>query len=252
MSGFVDLHCHWIAGIDDGVKTPEDGIELLRRLRALGFDLVVATPHMRPGMFDNDKRALERAFATMCVHLADVEGLPDVHLASEHFFDDVVFGRLVRGDGLPYPDLSSGPTSITPAGPAPKRSILIELPPQGFPPQLQRRLFDLRRSGLRPVLAHPERYQPVWKDDACLDPLLDAGTALLLDLCALVGKYGRASRKAAEKLLEEEAYEAACSDAHRPSDVDEVARALETLEKRAGSRETTRLLRDGPRGLLGL
>jgi protein-tyrosine phosphatase len=268
VKGFVDLHCHWVAGIDDGVKTPEEGIDLLRRLRAAGFDLVVATPHMRPGMFDNDKRALELAFAAMCPRLVGRDDLPDVHLASEHFLDDVVFGRLVRGEGLPYPDLAdlvpgtatatataaAAPGTVTASGRAGRRGrgVLVELSPQGFPQQLQHRLFDLGRAGLRPVLAHPERYQPVWKDDSCLDPLLDAGACLLLDICALVGKYGRASRKAAEKLLEEEAYEATCSDAHRPADADLVVEAIEVLEKRVGSAEADRLLRAGPRGILGL
>ncbi len=268
MSGFVDLHCHWIAGIDDGVKTPEDGVDLLRRLRQAGFSLVVATPHMRPGMFDNDRRALELAFAAMCPHLVGRDDLPNVHLSSEHFLDDVVFARLLKGNGLPYPDLGSMPpgplgTSEAPAPAGPPlptpaarsrrpRGVLVELSPQGFPAQLQHRFFDLGRAGLRPVLAHPERYQPVWKDDACLDPLLDAGACLLLDVCALVGKYGRASRKAAEKLLEEEAYEAACSDAHRPADVDAVVSAIEVLERRVGRSETERLLRDGPRRILGL
>lgn len=246
VAGFIDLHCHFVAGIDDGVKTPEEGALLLRRLRAVGFDLVVATPHMRPGMFDNDARALRQAFASTSAHLARYDDLPDVHLASEHFLDDVVFGRLVGGHGLPYPDL--GPEA--PA--ARKRGVLVELSPQGFPTQLQRRLFDLGRAGLRPVLAHPERYQPVWKDDACLDPLLDAGACLLLDVCSLVGKYGRAAQRAAEKLLDEEAYEAACSDAHRPDDAAATEKAVVALDKRVGRRETERLLRAGPRGILGL
>ncbi len=249
MRGFVDLHCHWIAAIDDGVKTPEEGLDLLRRLRAAGFGLVVATPHMRPGMFDNDRRALELAFAAMCPHLVGRDDLPDVHLSSEHFLDDIVFGRLVKGQGLPYPDLG---TSTAPAGPRRTRGVLVEVSPQGFPAQLQHRFFDLGRAGLRPVLAHPERYQPVWKDDACLDPLLDAGACLLLDVCSLVGKYGRASRKAAEKLLDEEAYEAACSDAHRPGDVDTVVDAIDVLERRVGRDEAERLLRDAPRRILGL
>lgn len=242
------MHCHWLAGIDDGVKTPEDGLELLRGLHAAGFDLVVATPHMRPGMFENDKRALEHAFAAMCPRLVGQTGLPDVHLSSEHFFDDVVFGRLVKGQGLPYPDLGPGGG----ASARPVRGVLVELSPQSFPAQLPHRFFDLRRAGLRPVLAHPERYQPVWKDDSCLDPLLDAGACLLLDVCALVGKYGRASQKAAEKLLDEEAYEAACSDAHRPADAAVVVEAIHALTKRVGAAEAQRLLRDGPRGILGL
>jgi protein-tyrosine phosphatase len=252
--GFVDLHCHWIAGIDDGVRIAAEGIELLRRLKTVGFDLVVATPHMRPGMFENDRRALERAFAKMCPLLVARDDLPDVHLASEHFLDDVVFARLLKGNGLPYPDLKPPPSKGVPL-PVPttvKRGVLVELNPQSFPAQLQHRFFDLGRAGLRPVLAHPERYQPVWEDDACLDPLLDAGACLLLDVCSLIGKYGRASKKAAEKLLEEEAYEAACSDAHRPDDADQVLEAISVLEKRAGLKEAERLLRDAPRAILGL
>lgn len=248
MRGFVDLHSHWIAGIDDGVRTVEAGVDLLRGLKKAGFEIVVATPHMRPGMFDNDKGALERAFAAMCPHIVDVEDLPDVHLSSEHFFDDVVFNRLLKGTGLPYPDLAPPKAK----GKRSRRGVLIELAPTAFPAHLQHRLFDLARAGLRPIIAHPERYQPVWKDDACLDPLLDAGAGLLLDVCALVGKYGRAAERAAEKLLDEEAYEAACSDAHRPEDAEVTAEAIEALEERVGKAEALRLLRDGPRGILGL
>ena len=237
MRGFVDLHCHWVAAIDDGARTPDEGLAMLHGLHQAGFDRVMATPHMRPGMFDNDRAALERAFASMQPSLAGASvSLPSVNLASEHFFDDVVFGRLVRGEALPYPG---------------SRAVLVEVGQGPFPMRLQHRFFDVRRAGLVPVLAHPERYEPVWKDDACLDPLLDAGAHLLLDVCALVGKYGRAPQRAAEKLLEEDAYEAACSDAHKPRDVEDVVRAIARLEELAGAAEARRLLSDGPRGILG-
>jgi protein-tyrosine phosphatase len=231
--GFVDLHCHWVAGIDDGARTPEEGLIMLRRLHEAGFSEVVATPHMRPGMFDNDRASIECAFAAMKPTLSAGGALPIVHLASEHFFDDVVFGRLLRGEALPY------------AG----KAVLVEFG-KAFPARAQHRFFDLRRAGLVPVLAHPERYESVWRDDACLDPLLDAGAHLLLDVCALVGKYGRAPQRAAEKLLEEDAYEAACSDAHKPGDVDGVVRAIERLGSLVGAAETQRLLADGPRSIL--
>jgi protein-tyrosine phosphatase len=233
--GFVDLHCHWVAAIDDGARSADEGLAMLRALHQAGFDVVVATPHMRPGMFDNDRPGLERAFGAMQPIVRAHADLPAVHLASEHFFDDVVYRRILRGEALAYPG---------------GRSILLELGRGAFPLQLQHRFFDLRRAGLVPVLAHPERYEPVWKDDRCLDPLLDAGAHLLLDTCALTGKYGRSARRAAEKLLEDEAYEAACSDAHRPSDVEEVVRAIERLEDHVGKEEARRLLADGPRQIL--
>lgn len=233
MRGFVDLHCHWVAGIDDGARTPDEGLAMLRLLRQAGFDDVVATPHMRPGMFDNDRAAIERSFVAMQPILNTAVALPSVHLASEHFFDDVVFARLMRGDALPYPG----------------KAVLVEFGTT-FPARAQHRFFDLRRAGLVPVLAHPERYEPVWRDDSCLDPLLDAGANLLLDVCALVGKYGRSPQRAAEKLLDEDAYEAACSDAHRPSDVEIVVRAIERLEQLVGAPDARRLLADGPQGIL--
>jgi protein-tyrosine phosphatase len=249
MRGFVDLHSHWIAGIDDGARSPADGIAMLGGLFAAGFSTVIATPHMRPGMFDNDRGALERAFDAMQPHLeaAARQGthLPDVHLSSEHYFDDVVWDRLKRGEGVPYPLLPDE------AGAAPKpRTALVEFPVQAFPVRVAERLVDLRRAGVRVVVAHPERYKPVWKDDACLDPLLDAGARLLLDICALVGKYGRAAQAAAEKLLEEDAYEAACSDAHRPADVEVVRRGITRLESLVGAKEAFRLLAEGPGAIL--
>lgn len=234
MPGFVDLHCHWVAGIDDGVRTAADGRLLLDGLRSLGFSVVVATPHMRPGMFDNDKAALERAYRETLDALRG-HPLPEVHLASEHFFDDVVYERIMRDAGLPYPG---------------GKAVLVELPPLAMPARIDARLFDLRCKGLLPVLAHPERYRPVWRDSGCLDPLLDAGACLLLDVCSLVGKYGRAAQRAAEALLEEGAYAAACSDAHRPDDLETIARALDRLRTLVGAEDTRGLLCEGPAAIL--
>jgi protein-tyrosine phosphatase len=254
--GFVDLHCHWVAAVDDGARTVDESLAMLRGLHQAGFDAVVATPHMRPGMFDNDRASIERAFAAMKPALSTAGALPSVHLGSEHFFDDVVFGRLLRGDAVPYPRLSGEPEAAAAQGAGPatspvRRPVLIEFGPTAFPVRVQHRLFDLRRAGLVPVLAHPERYEPVWRDDACLDAVLDAGAHLLLDLCTLVGKYGRAPQRAAEKLLEDDAYEAACSDAHKPRDVEIVVQSIERLEALVGAAEARRLLADGPRGILG-
>jgi protein-tyrosine phosphatase len=232
--GFVDLHCHWIASIDDGAPTTEEGVAMLRALRGAGFDFVMATPHMRPSMFDNEKSDLERAFGAMGAVLGQ-PGLPEVGLASEHYFDDVVFQRMMNGAALPYPG---------------GKALLVEFPTEAFPARIADRFFDLRLKRLRPVLAHPERYKPVWKDPMVLEPLMDGGAVLLLDVAALVGKYGRAPERAAHQLLEDGWYDAACSDAHRERDVDQVARGIDRLEKLVGPEETQFLLRDGPLAIL--
>jgi protein-tyrosine phosphatase len=235
MSGYIDLHCHWVIGIDDGVKTVRDSRDLLEGLAQIGFSKVMATPHMRPGMFENAKVDLVQAFEATEKALGDPKGLPLRGLSSEHYFDDVVFGRIMRGEGLPYPGA---------------RAILVEFYPRAIPIQLSARFFDLRRKRLRPVVAHPERYEWVWDDPKVLDTLIDAGGVMLLDVAALVGKYGRTVRTCAEKLLDEGYYDAACSDAHAPRDVDEVAAGIEKMKQAIGPEDARAMLVDGPRDIL--
>jgi protein-tyrosine phosphatase len=235
MAGYIDLHSHWIAGIDDGARTPEESYALLKALREAGFSTVVATPHMRPGMFDNTREDLETAFQNTRLALGAAKGLPEVLLASEHFFDDIVFQRMMDGAALPYPG---------------GHAILVEFPPRLFPGRVTHRFFDLRRKRLRPVLAHPERYEPVWRDRTVLDPLIEGGTLLLLDVAALAGKYGRAPRNAAEDLLEDGYYYAACSDAHSAKDVTDVIKGISLLEDRVGREEASFMLSGGPQAIL--
>src|SRR5687768_2657133 len=136
MRRYVDLHCHFVAGIDDGAPSPAEGVAILAALGTLGFEHVVATPHMRPGMFENARSDLERAFAAMGPHLAARPDLPRVSLSSEHYFDAIVFARLLDGTALPYPG---------------GRAALLEFYEIDFPPTIEHRFFDLLRKGIRPV-----------------------------------------------------------------------------------------------------
>jgi protein-tyrosine phosphatase len=235
MRGFVDLHCHFLPGIDDGARSVEEGIAMLRGLRRIGFDRVVATPHMRPVLFDNEKPGLESAFESARAALVAPD-LPEIALASEHYFDDVVFLRLMRGDCLPYPG---------------GKAVLLEFYEMDFPTSIDRSFVELRlKRKLLPVIAHPERYQAIWKNPDVLERMVGVGVAALLDTAALVGKYGKKPREIAEELLDRNLYHAACSDAHRPSDVEEVAAGMRRIEELYGEEEVQFLFHEGPRALL--
>lgn len=234
MADFVDLHCHYVAGVDDGARDALEGIAMLEGLSEIGFGLVVATPHMRPGLFDNEKTDLEAAYLRM-QPLFEAPGLPRTALSSEHYFDDVVYGRIREGLGLPYPG---------------GRAILLEFYEVDFPSMVDRCFAELRRSGLLPVIAHPERYRCLWQSLSSLERLVDAGAAALLDTAALDGKYGERPRRVAEQILERELYHAACSDAHRPADIEPVRRGMNWIAKHYGSKEVDFLFREGPRALL--
>ncbi|HPB98858.1 MAG TPA: protein tyrosine phosphatase, partial [Polyangiaceae bacterium] len=67
---------------------------------------------------------------------------------------------------------------------------------------------------------------------------------------AMVGKYGRAPQKAAERMLEAGLYYAVCSDAHRPEDVAQVVAGLERIRALVGDEEFDFLLKEGPHRVL--
>jgi protein-tyrosine phosphatase len=228
--GFVDLHSHVLPGVDDGAESVAEAVALARGLRTLGFTCLVATPHMRPGLFDPDPQALVAALRELREALG-ASG-PRVLLAGEHFLDDEVWTRIGEGRGRPYPN---------------GRSILVEISTVGpGPARLSEQLFRLRVGGLRPVLAHPERCAAFQDDLERIEELRRAGVATALDLTSLVGQGGRGSRKTAERLLERELYDVACSDLHAERELEELARAVERLRKLMGDDGLDRLLHRNP------
>ena len=235
MSGWVDLHCHYLPGIDDGVRTADEGLRVLGGLFDLGWSQVIATPHIRTAMFDNRAPGLRRAFDELAAIAAGAARMPALGLSAEHFCDDVFWDLFVRGEALPYPG---------------GRAALIEFHYEAWPRNVERRLFEMMVRGVRPVIAHPERYAALFRETEPLDPLLDVGALTLLDLMSLVGRYGERPRRAAERMLEEGAYDAACTDAHRPDDVAIVARSVERLRELVGGEEAELLLGTHPRAIL--
>lgn len=235
MATRVDLHCHYIPAIDDGVRTLDESVALLRGLRALGFGRVIATPHMRTEMFPNTRASLVSAFERLVAALGDTADLPALGLASEHFFDDVLWERFGRGEVVPYPG---------------GRAMLVELPPRRFPVRLEGALYRMAVQGITPVVAHPERYHPVYRQSGALEPLVAAGALFQLDLMSLEGHYGSKPAQAARRLLDEDQYYIACSDCHRPADVEKVGRAIETLTALVGVDRSRQLLERQPAALV--
>jgi protein-tyrosine phosphatase len=233
-AGLVCLHLHYLPNVDDGVKSLEQGIALCRGLAELGYTQLVTTPHIRSEMFENRRPALEAAFAAF-QEAAAGEALPTLGLGAEHHLDDIVWALLENGQGVPYPG---------------GNAVLIELPEAHVPSGLVDRFFRLRVRGMRVVLAHPERYRPFFDRTNALDPLLDAGALPLLDLMSLTGRYGKAPQRAAERMLDEGTYFAACSDAHKPEDVPEVEKGIARLRELVGPAEATELLSTNPRHIL--
>ncbi len=235
MSGWVDLHAHWVPGVDDGVPSFGDALAVCQGLGQLGYAHLVVTPHIRTAMFPNEPEGLREAFEALVPGLREAGVTLRLSLAAEHFFDDVLLERVAGGRLLPYPG---------------GRAFLVELPDEPLLPMLERWFFQLRVRGLRPVLAHPERCRALWRHPDALERLIGAGAAPQLDLMSLTGRYGRRPQAFAEHFLDAGHYAVAGSDVHRPADVDVVGRAIERLQALVGEAAAAELLREGPTRLL--
>ncbi len=234
--GWFDLHSHVLAGLDDGAPDATTSQDMLKGLSDLGFDTVCATPHQRAGMFMPDAAAIAEAHGQARESAAGF-GL-DLRLAAENMWDDVFFDRTQQGA---VPGYRSGPDEPN------ARAFLVELPiAPTLPVGLFDYLFQIQMTGLLPVLAHPERYQPLWKDWQTVEKL--AGMcAFVIDLGALAGYHGRKQGKFAKKLVAEGVAHAVASDAHSVNDVRIAAEGIAWLRKKHGDDAVARLLEHNPR-----
>ncbi len=221
---------------------------MLSGLYELGFSHVVATPHMRPGTFDNTPEDLKRGYRQTEAELRSPVNsvpLPELSLGSEHFFSSEVLEKVFRGEALPY----DGQRVLSPE----RRltgTLLLEFHDMSPLGPIESQLRRIQAAGYQPLIAHPERYLAFWKKPSLAERFVELGICFLLDTAALSGKYGARSKKAALQLLELGAYAGACSDAHRPSDIPLVAQGMATIESLFGSAEVDFLFRQGPTELL--
>src|SRR5579864_1991391 len=85
----IDLHCHMLPGIDDGAVDLATSLAMARVAYADGIRVTACTPHIYPGLYENDRAGIERAVQTFRRELARA-GIPlaittgaDVHLAPD-------------------------------------------------------------------------------------------------------------------------------------------------------------------------
>lgn len=88
---------------------------------------------------------------------------------------------------------------------------------------------------LIPVLAHPERYPPVQRRPELLVEAVRAGVVIQLNAGSLLGQYGSAARRTAERLARAHLGHLIASDGHDPAHRPPIlAGALECARELAG------------------
>jgi protein-tyrosine phosphatase len=235
--GFVDLHVHVLWGIDDGCETPEETLAAARLLVSLGWDELAPSPHAVPELPSGDPAACEARRAEAAALFAEADLPLALHANAENRLDEAF---LARADD-PGTRRGIGPTA---------RWVLVETPFSQAMPALPELVFRLRRKGISPLFAHPERCLEFERAGRA-EEVVRLGGAHQLNLGALAGVYGRAVRKQAERFLGEGLYAVAATDLHRPDDARRWLEAgLRSLEKRAGEDGLQTLCADNPRRIV--
>jgi protein-tyrosine phosphatase len=233
----IDLHCHLHYGVDDGPKTESDALALARALVDAGVTTVATTSHVRPDKGWRNTAAKQAELHEKLDALLDGYALPLKRVrAAEHYLDDELMGADLEARAVPY---------------GTSRTLLVELPYQGAPPDLLGLLFKLRQKGFFVLLAHLERYPYVVENEALLERIVNAGHLIQVNLGSLAGAYTRGHKKAAERLVDQGLVSVASSDCHSREDVKtHLENGRKVLTKRVGEAAVNRLLVDNPQKIL--
>ena len=147
LKGMVDCHSHLLPGVDDGVQSMEESLQILREMEQQGIRRVWLTPHIMEDI-PNETLALQRKFWEL---LQQYRGAVELKLAAEYMLDNLFEERLEKEDLLL---LEEG-----------KRFLLVETSYFNPPMDLLSVLQRIQKKGYYPLLAHPERYEYMQKED---------------------------------------------------------------------------------------
>ena len=193
LRGAIDNHSHILYGVDDGVKTVEESLKILRFYEEAGLKSLWLTPHIMEDV-PNTTEGLQGRFAEL---QAAYGGPIRLQLAAEYMIDTLFVERLHAKDLLFHGD----------------DLILMETSTWSPPIDLWEIIEETIHSGFRPLIAHPERYRYMQMKD--YERLRKMGCLLQLNLPSIIGVYGEETRDKAEVLLKKGFYCMFGSDCHR-------------------------------------
>ena len=234
----IDLHCHILPGVDDGAGSMADAVRMAHLAALSGVQTIVATPHCNlPGRKENFAgeelservRQLNRAVRE--------QGIPVKILPGCEVFCTDELAKLLHRRKL---------QSL-----ADSKYLLMEFYFDESPEFMDRCFRSAVEAGYVPVVAHPERYEAVYRDAQLVPRWFREGYVIQLNKGSILGRLGAHAETVADWLLRQGFAHAVASDAHSPQHrtphMDEVAAHLEAL---CGQRYTHILLQGNPERII--
>ena len=163
----IDIHSHLLPGVDDGSRSIEQSLPVLRQFAIDGVECVVLTPHLVASQAH--RAPYQKHVAILDALRAEAPPQLELRLGWEIMLDE--------------PNVNLRASQLGLGG---SHAILVEFPRTSVPAGASRELFRLRSGGSVPVLAHPERY---W--GCTVDKVVEwraAGAVIQMDTVGLRGK----------------------------------------------------------------
>lgn len=230
----IDIHSHILNEIDDGSKSLDMSINMLKKSEEVGVQAIVATPHFMRGRFEVSYDEVIKAVEEMRNTAKDNGIEIEIYAGQEVYYSRNMLEY--------YNDKLIGTINNS-------RYMLIELPMLEFNlDEVINTIYELQIRGIVPIIAHPERYKPFIKKPSLINALIKEGMLFQMNAASIVGDFGKDVKKTSKIFLENNIYSFMGSDAHRDrgrdTDISEALKILEESQKQAFISNATSIIKN--------
>ena len=176
-----DIHSHLLYGVDDGSKSLEESIELLRKMEKAGVTDLMLTPHyIENSKYICNNKSKKKIFNILSTAVKNENININLYLGNEVFFTEN-FLKLIKRYEIRTLNNS--------------KYLLFEFPMNHLYPNIADVISLIISKGCVPILAHPERYSKFIRHPEIAEEYLRMGVLLQGNFTSLFNKYGRKSKK---------------------------------------------------------
>jgi len=208
----VDIHSHLIPGIDDGCKSMDESIKVIKAMSILGFKKLVTTPHIYQEVYPNTAEDIINRLNTLKSDSRILEINIELEAAAEYYLDNHFLNRIKNNKKI----LSFGK----------ERYVLFETGFQSKPIILEETIFELNANNYKPILAHPERYEYLNPKSPLVSKIRQLGLQFQVSLPSLKGYYGSKVKEKANQYIKTASVDFLATDIHRANQIEGLQKAM--------------------------
>ncbi len=191
----IDIHSHILPNIDDGSRSLNETIHILKEAQKAGFTKIISTSHYIDGYYEANEEQRTKLLKEIKENFQGIE----LYLGNEIYITNQMT------------DLLSEKKASTINN---SKYVLFELPMNTKAMDVKEVVFRLMEKGYVPIIAHPERYEYVKENIEYVRELADMGVLFQSNYGSSIGMYGKKAQKTQKKLLEEGLIQFFGSDVH--------------------------------------